>query len=240
MKHAPVLMAMACLFGTTGVGTADDVDRQASVEAGRQALDRWQDYIWYDDAQDDVARIDVRAPRQPPDRPWLWDVIRGIGWLTLAMLIGWISYLMWRSFRNRGPGKPVSGERRPAGDPLSEADRVEALPFAVRRPRSNLLTEAENHYRQGNWNEAMIYLYSHLLVQLDQHQVIHLVRSKTNRQYLRETKRNSSAGEILQLAMVAFEEVFFGRRNLSRTRFEACWDRLDEFARLIERGAQTK
>jgi hypothetical protein len=33
--------------------------------------------------------------------------------------------------------------------------------------------------------------------------------------------------------MVTFEDVFFGRRALDRAGFEACWNQLDQFERLV-------
>jgi hypothetical protein len=37
--------------------------------------------------------------------------------------------------------------------------------------------------------------------------------------------------------MVAFEDVFFGHHPLDRSRFEACWQEVDEFHRRLPAGA---
>jgi hypothetical protein len=84
----------------------------------------------------------------------------------------------------------------------------------------------------------MVYLYSHLLVTLDRAQLIRLTKGKTNRQYLREMAGAKSLAAILTGAMVAFEDFFFGKHDLERERFEQSWQRLDEFTRLVERGAE--
>ena len=111
----------------------------------------------------------------------------------------------------------------------NDVDRVEALPFEVRRPQGDLLSEARRHYEAGNYNEAIIFFYSYLLVELDKSQLIRLTRGKTNRQYLREVRRQPLLHELLSLTMVAFEDVFFGHHQLPRSRFETCFRRLDEF-----------
>jgi hypothetical protein len=116
----------------------------------------------------------------------------------------------------------------------TEADRIESLPFHIARPQTNLLAEARRHYLAGDYGEAMIYLFSYKLVQLDKSHFIRLARGKTNRQYLGELRRSLPLWRILYSAMVAFEDVFFGHHPLSRERFEACWNRLDEFHQLIQ------
>ena len=58
---------------------------------------------------------------------------------------------------------------------------------------------------------------------------IRLTRGKTNRQYLREIRRRPRLVELLEMTMIAFEDVFFGHHALGRARFESCYHRLDEF-----------
>jgi hypothetical protein len=118
-----------------------------------------------------------------------------------------------------------------------EPDRVDALPFQVRRPQGDLLEEARRHYASGNYDEAIIYFYSFLLVELDKGQLIRLARGKTNRQYLREIRRQPLLFELLETTMIAFEDVFFGRHSLGRDRFESCFHRLGEFESQIQEAA---
>jgi hypothetical protein len=123
------------------------------------------------------------------------------------------------------------GDEQPT---VGEADRIEKLPFRVARPQSDLLAEARRHYEAGRYGEAVIYLFSYQLVQLDKHQLIRLTKGKTNRQYLREVRPQNELRSILERTMIAFEDVFFGHRELPRDRFETCWTQLDEFHRKIQ------
>ena len=122
-------------------------------------------------------------------------------------------------------------------DPDEEKRRVEALPTAVARNRDDLLAAARHCYRQGNFREAIIYLFSYQLLQLDRSQLIRLAKGKTNRQYLRELGRRLVLRSLLEKTMVAFEEVFFGNRSISRARFESVWSALDQFEALVAGGA---
>ena len=140
---------------------------------------------------------------------------------------------------------------RNRGEPLlvGEARRIEALPYPVPRANLSLLDQARNFYQAGNYAAAMIYLFSHQLVQLDRHQIIRLAKGKTNRQYLREVAGHpghplaghplagGGAAELLRRlvgqTLVAFEDVFFGHHDIDRQRFEACWSRLPEFESLL-------
>src|SRR5205085_7986620 len=116
-----------------------------------------------------------------------------------------------------------------------DADRVEALPFKVRAATTDFLAEARRLYDGGQYSEAIIYLFSHELVELDRHQVIHLAKGKTNRQYLRETRTRPLIAGLLESTMVAFEDAFFGNKQLSRDAFERSWARLNEFQLELEK-----
>ena len=80
----------------------------------------------------------------------------------------------------------------------------------------------------------MIYLFSYELVQLDRQHLIRLAKGKTNRQYLRELRQRPPLQAILEPTMIAFEDAFFGRKTLSRERFENCWQRVEEFSRQLD------
>jgi hypothetical protein len=128
------------------------------------------------------------------------------------------------------------GRKRPSAEPVVTAERVEALGFLAGRSRDNLLGEARRHYQQGAYSEAIIYLFSYELMQLDKFAFIELAQGKTNRQYLRETGQAQPLKKLFESTMVAFEDVFFGRRPLDRGGFEACWNQLPEFEKLVSRS----
>lgn len=253
---AACLALWACLFPAALL--ADDTD---PVESAGRSLRRAQRFPWYDAQRDELRRVDV-APRRDSaaanrDSTWeededsaasnwqfdfagipdlFWSIMQGLAWTLLAaLLIGLAALLVWAFLRSEGrwgggDGTELSIRR------ASDVDRVESLPFQLKRPQSDLLAEARRQYQAGNYGEAIIYLFSYQLVQLDKQQLIHLTKGKTNRQYLREIRRRPVLSGLLENTMVAFEDVFFGHHALERERFETCWRGLDEFHQQLEQA----
>jgi len=229
-------------------------DREESVASGREVLDRWVwPYPWYDRQTDGVRRVDVVEPwylRWEWFWDWLGDLFRfswgGLGslswlewvaWGAIVILLGLLVYLMVRTVRKRRLGKSGSAGEAGQPDEAEEKRRVEALPSAVGRNRADLLAAARQCYDEGNYGEAIIYLFSHQLVELDKGLLIRLAKGKTNRQYLRELGRRLPLRRLLGQTMVAFEDTFFGNHAIDRARFESVWSRLGEFEALVAGGA---
>jgi hypothetical protein len=202
-----------------------------AVQAGRQAFEEGE-YPWYD------TETDALAPMEFFDSDWNWEPwdLRNLfvlaAWTTLGLLIAAIVALAIRFFRRRAARASLAGTIEQ--DLVVTADQVDALPFLAERSKDDLLGQARRHYQEGNYSEAIIYLFSYQLLRLDKFSVIRLAKGKTNRQYLRETSRASTLKAMLEGTMLAFEDVFFGRRNLDRARFEACWNDLPRFEQQLE------
>ncbi len=223
------------------------------------------DYPWYDSETDGVRRVEIPKPRDwswfwnwldglTPDwdLSWLWDWWSGWSWRSLftmpATFWQWtirvglvlaaalLVYLMVRAYRKWRGGSAESQSETATAAQQDDTQRIESLPFPVRRGRLDLLGEARAHYEQGNYAQAIVYLFSFQLVRLDREQIIRLTKGKTNRQYLREVGPRRALRRLVEQTMVAFEDVFFGNRRLDRARFESCWSRLDEFESLSTEG----
>ena len=220
---------------------------QEAIDAGADALESYPSFPWYDGDGDSVQRIDVEPPKDLKNRhsrwqfkplnwsfpPWLMKLLEVLVWIVIALLLTLLVYFMVRTFMAREGG--FTGDAESSSIELTgDVDRVEALPFQIKRPQSDLLSEARRHYEEGQYGEAIIYLYSYQLVQLDKHHVIRLTKGKTNRQYLREVRRRSSLVGVMEQTMIAFEDVFFGDHELDKAQFERCWNRLDEFQEQLE------
>ena len=97
-----------------------------------------------------------------------------------------VVYFLVRAYLDRGG---IHGSATAADDEAEAAERrrrIESLPFPVQAAQYDLLAEARRHYQQGHYGEAVKYLFSYQLVELDKHKIIRLTRGKTNRQYLGE------------------------------------------------------
>lgn len=232
------------------------------VPTTKQELSQLPSANWYDADKDELARVNVTpppandyrpAPPKPkapttswnwwPDFSWLGSLFSG-GFLSLGaimlytvilVVLGLVGYLIFRYFENEQLLEANGADRkRPEQmDTTTQVDRLESLPFQVKRPDSDLLAEAKRCYDSGDFNEAIVYLFSYELVELDKGQLIRLAKGKTNGQYLREVRKNDSLQDILEVTMRAFEDVFFGQRTLSRDGFERCWNQLEPFRRQL-------
>jgi hypothetical protein len=252
---APFLCS-ATAAGMQIEGGEEFTDAQAE-KAVRDSLGGRTRYPFYDRAKDDTRRLNVESPRDADsaNRQSKWagkkaaarntapagprglsgplgSVLQVLGLTALVVFIGILAWLIARAFLKQETTETVVSK---VVETSRDVDRVEALPFAVRKPTGDFESEARRLYEAGQYSEAIIYLYSHLLVQLDRHHVIRLAKGKTNRQYLRETRSRPVLREILDRTMIAFEDVFFGHHVLSREAFEACWQRLDEFHAELDR-----
>jgi hypothetical protein len=238
-----------------------EVDQTTSLEdpvkAGQRSLARLPPNNWYDAEEDNVTARNIPAEQQPPGRPgkeaapkkqrshtpWSSRLGGGTGaaflswtviWTVLVILLVLVGLVVWGVLRSRANLGQKPDEPRTLDEISSQVDKVEHLPFEVKRPDANLLSEARRHYEQGDFNEAIIYLFSYQLLELDKGQVIRLAKGKTNGQYLMEMRYRRPLQDILRRTVDAFEDVFFGHRKLTREQFEACWNQLSQFQMQIE------
>ncbi|MEY4181027.1 MAG: hypothetical protein RLY70_4602 [Planctomycetota bacterium] len=229
------------------------------VRQGREALGRMGFAPWYDAEKDELKRINVQPPAQWPwlesirdyfqnlngpdwNLSWLSSLFDGLGIFAqvviyavlVALLVG-LAYVLIHVFTRIRDKNRRDDEDELDEDHLRRA-RVDELPVQLAAPRGDYLAEARRRYESGDYSGAIIYLFSHELLQLDRHQRIQLERGKTNRQYLREVRGEPFLASSLSRTMVAFEDVFFGHHPLDRSRFEACWQEVDEFHRRLPTG----
>ena len=223
------------LFTTAGL--AQRAHNERAVEVGKKALK--SRFPWYDADTDQPRRIDVEPQSDLKNRHSRWEYQRPnwslppwlipFGQIVLAIvavaLLAILVYYLVRTYSEPHSTATSRATRQATG----RADRSASLPFQVDRPDASFVEEARRHYEAGRFDQAIVYLYSYQLIELDKHQVIRLTKGKTNRQYLREIRCRPGLAELLEITMVAFEDVFFGRQRLERRRFESCWSQLDQF-----------
>ncbi|MBK95738.1 MAG: hypothetical protein CMJ79_08475 [Planctomycetaceae bacterium] len=154
----------------------------------------------------------------------LFYIVLGIVALALIGLIIWA--IMNREKTKKDPGVEMEGSV------VTDDQRIEELPFQLDSAYKDLLERARECYQNGDFDQAIIYLFSYELIQLDKAQLIKLTRGKTNHQYLREVQPNASLKSRLSTTVRAFEDVFFGNKELSQQRFEECWREVSSFQQL--------
>jgi hypothetical protein len=230
---ALVAVLSATILGSSPWSAALGSESQKSAAAGREALGRMSRIPWYDADRDSLRPIELRAARQAAPEASGSSLLRYAAWGALAALLLLMIVLGYLAVRHYIPGDSAVDREQIA---ISNRAAVEALPFMLGRSADDLLGQARRHYEMGNYNEAIVYLFSYELVELDRFAYVRLARGKTNRQYVRETSRAEPLRALLERTMVAFEGVFFGGHELERPVFEACWSELAHFERLASRG----
>lgn len=239
--QAWLLGGRTALFFCATDTTASDEEVDA-VEEARRALVRAGRVPWYDRQHDTLRRLAVE-PAPPPARaaapqtlpkgrpaarahPWLGAMLQGLGLGVLAVVLGLISVALVASFlrqeQQETTVRKVIASRR-------DADRVASLPLALDAAPAELLAQARRLAAEGQFSEAIVYLFSYELLLLDQQQVLRLAPGKTNRQYLRETRDRPALAAILARTVQAFEAAFFGHKTIAAPTFAACWQDLEAF-----------
>lgn len=245
----PLLLSIVIWLMMPLVAAAQD-----GVEIGKQALKSTRQ-PWYDaesdglkplivNAEDGAERADWRGAERPdwnwnwnwngPNMSWVGELLKWFAWIVLIGLLALLVYALVRTFLNmETPFMGVGAANRGAMDQRTEQQRIENLPIQLSKKKGDFLQIAREQYQAGNFSEAIIYLFSHRLLQLDKAGYIRLTKGKTNRQYLMEISRPTELQKILGQTIVSFEDVFFGQHSLSRERFEGCWNTNDEFQSFI-------
>jgi hypothetical protein len=184
-----------------------------------------------------AARKIVPVRTASPQRArWNWNLswLRLDNWLAailLALVVGAVLILLIWIASKTEIGK---NNQLPELDFARNRELIRSLPFQLDVEIGDCRQLAERAYQEGDYRKAMIYLFSHALIYLDQRDLLRLRRGKTNRQYLREVSRFQSVAAYVNTLIVPFEAVFFGNKELSREQFELVWSGLNSFEQQVQ------
>ncbi|MCA9213517.1 MAG: hypothetical protein KDB27_10655 [Planctomycetales bacterium] len=238
------MFRFACLCGIALALTPQILLADAATDLGKEALQSRR-FPWYDAKTDSLKQGNLPVKQQPNvsrnwvyehqpsnvNLDWLWRLLQYTVWFLLTVLF---AVLLFFAIKSLATNQTDREELEYTEDHRTEADRIESLPFQMERGKGGLLGDARRLYEAGNYNDAIVYLYSYKLVELDKAHAIRLTKGKTNRQYLRELRHRGELRSILNQTMLTFEDVFFGHYTIDKARFESCWNQLDNFQRALE------
>ena len=232
------------------------VNAQDPVEVGQDYLSK---FPWYEAESESLVDLNRDAPGQakslnrneqpqytpPAPAParqrgitgdfWtslfsstMWIVIAVAFLIVIAVLIMGFLYMDDKNVSNSG--SDVDEQRM--------QERIKQLPFQVSKAaKGDFREQAWQAAQQGDYGNATMLLFSHVLLKLDKNSLIELKRGKTNRHYLRELKSHQSLADYYQQIMVPFEDSFFGSHQIAKTVFEKCWQGLDSFQNEVDQQA---
>ena len=151
-----------------------------------------------------------------------------LGWaLLVLMLLAVVSLLLYIFSRaDWDPAAPI-GSRGPVQRVPDEqtVERMKHLPAELRRTDVNLRDEAQRLMQQAAFDQAIILLFGHQLLLLDQAGSLRLTRGKTNGRYVRETRASDpQLGSLLETTVASFERSYFGRHAIVSDEFARIWE----------------
>lgn len=239
-------------------GQASPVDRtDSATETVRHIFAEIPNIPWYNSETDSLQQVDIPSSRELPspgnweqtthspksrqNGNWnwsldkLWEFLQLMVWLLLAALAVIAIWLFLRAYLRGELSEAAASRKQEASSArVTDFERLGNLPFDVKSESTDLLGAARRCYSEGKYGEAIVFLFSYQLLQMDQRQLLHLVRGKTNRQYLRELSARQELKRLVSDTMLAFEDFFFGEHPVAAERFEACWTKVDRFHELID------
>lgn len=145
--------------------------------------------------------------------------------LWIALAIGAILLVVWLS-KNQELAMWFNRRKKTTQhteDVLAQQARYSDLPVEIEKGLLGLRAQAAEYRDQGDYSRAIVYLFSYLLVELDQAQLIALAKGKTNYRYLRELNGHRHLQSRLRDVVSLFEAAYFGRRTLTKEQFDTVW-----------------
>lgn len=190
----------------------------------------------------DTSRGKSRSTPWRSNFSWQGSIVQTIVfWGLLAVLIGMLFFIVLMIFRSSDSsfgGQAFSGDRPNRGRTRSLEASMEQLPEAVRGQAIDLRSQAWQSFRQSDLQRAMICLFGHQLLLLDQHALLRLERGKTNRAYLQELAGNPAAEQVLRQTVRWFDASYFGYHPVTAERFGELWRENERLEAWVQKHAE--
>ncbi len=144
--------------------------------------------------------------------------------LLLAALVAFFVCIFMLWVRREGAAERGETERTRLGTTARLGD----LPEGIRPEDGDPWAEAKRRRAAGDLAGAVVCLFAHQLLTLDQMGLIRLAPGRTGRQYL-QSLRDREWIDALGATLGLFEDVYYGRRAPTAQAFESVWTRAQLF-----------
>ena len=230
---------------STGSGSLARPEEKPSAAAGRvQRALREGKYPWYDSEADELR------PVWPTKIGWLEWIMKRVDALNRA--IGrWLSRLHFGGRRGISVSGDRIGtfilltalavflasvfglwRRRMSGTTdvdssrgkLGTSARLSDLPEGIGLGDGDPWAEAQRRRAAGDLAGAIVCLFAHQLLYLDQLGLIRLIPGRTGRQYV-QVVHDRELADSLGATLRVFEDVYYGRRRPTEQAFDSVWNR---------------
>jgi hypothetical protein len=144
--------------------------------------------------------------------------------LLLAAVVAFFVCIFMLWIRREGAAIRGDIERTRLGTALRLGD----LPEGIRPDDADPWAEAKRRRAAGDLAGAVVCLFAHQLLTLDQMGLIRLAPGRTGRHYL-QSLRDAELIDALGSTLRLFEEVYYGRRSPNTQAFDLVWSRAQLF-----------
>ena len=152
---------------------------------------------------------------------------------ALAVFLASVFWLWRRRMSGTADGESSRGK-------LGTSARLSDLPEGIGLGDGDPWAEAQSRRAAGDLAGAVVCLFAHQLLYLDQLGLIRLIPGRTGRQYL-QVVHDRELADSLGATLRLFEDVYYGRRRPTAQAFESVWNRailFRERGRLLGAGAR--
>lgn len=254
MVSRSLLLAMVVAMGVAAPSAsglaqpseAASVDPEA-VESVRQAFTN-RSFPWYDAPNDGFRPV---MPPRPPSASnarlggggswfdWpsmnLEDLGRLIIFVLLAAGLTALILYLARTWQRRIEAAGQSQTRAKATQVTGSAARVDSLPTGLVMDESDPLEAARRFREQGERGRAVVLLFAHQLLLLDQMSLIRLAPGRTGRQLVRSVEDEVVRGAVGRTLRM-FEAVYYGHQEPDPEAFEALWAEAESLDAILASG----
>jgi hypothetical protein len=145
-----------------------------------------------------------------PSTPTSFGTLTPLGWALLLLggllVVGLVVYAV------RGARQSVVRDAKVRAEAELDEENITA---------TEALNRAQGQARDGDYRNAVRYLYLGSLLWLDERKLLRYDRSLTNREYLQQAAANGELRERLGPVVGTFERVWYGHRDLQEDDFRA-------------------
>ncbi len=169
---------------------------------------------WWREFTEWLSRVFPKPSLEPGTPSSFGSLQFGLQILIFAIVIALVGFLLYR-FLPAIRGRLGSKTKKTNGDRVILGERI-----GVDQSANDLFSEAEQLARDGDLRAAIRKGYIALLCDLSDRKLVRLARHKTNRDYLRDVRKNEAVFENMRGMTTKFEANWYGLRPAEQNDWE--------------------
>ena len=169
---------------------------------------------WWEVFISQLADNTPDIPQWNLDAEWIRQLIKLLLWSIIAAILVWLTWQLWLLFR------PYWIEWQ---KPRSRLSNVASTEPEIKLSVNEWIVKSQYYQQQRDYRQAIFCLYQATIQELSDRNIIPILSSRTNREYLTLIKKsqlkNLSSYELL---LNTHEKLCFSERDASQSLWEQC------------------